>query len=413
MESSILVKLKMKKSYKRALYIIGFLLIAILVIGAIYIFYDKVVDGEDIEVDGMVSINYVNGKKINIENEKTYKFSVSNNDDKVIYYNINFLQLRGTGTYTLLYNDKVVTEGILNTTDEISTSDISVDSNDTKIYTLIVKNEGSENLKGKLNIRVQNSKVVTFADTILSNNTISDPLTNVGEDIATEDEGLIKDIDDIGVTYYFRGNIENNYVSFANLLWRIVRINGDGTVRLVLNTATETPATYYNETLEDNSYLNSNINTYLKEWLANNIDSSYVSNAIYCNDMSYADDSYLNYNRIVVNKIPTFTCLSGTIHSNIGLLSIDELVLAGASPDKENTSFYLYNKDITDTWYTMSGAKNSNNNIYLFMFDNKGKIRTDVVGNLYRNVRPVINIIKNVEATGDGTINNPYIINKL
>ena len=35
------------------------------------------------------------------------------------------------------------------------------------------------------------------------------------------------------VTYYFRGDVENNYVSFAGLIWRIVRINEDGTVRLM------------------------------------------------------------------------------------------------------------------------------------------------------------------------------------
>ena len=36
-------------------------------------------------------------------------------------------------------------------------------------------------------------------------------------------------------TYYFRGNVQNNYVNFANLTWRIVRINEDKTIRLVLN----------------------------------------------------------------------------------------------------------------------------------------------------------------------------------
>ena len=39
--------------------------------------------------------------------------------------------------------------------------------------------------------------------------------------------------DDLGITYYFRGNVENNYVKFANYYWRIIRINGDGTIRIV------------------------------------------------------------------------------------------------------------------------------------------------------------------------------------
>ena len=41
--------------------------------------------------------------------------------------------------------------------------------------------------------------------------------------------------DDYGTTYYFRGAVKNNYVQFANKCWRIVRITGDGSVKLVLH----------------------------------------------------------------------------------------------------------------------------------------------------------------------------------
>lgn len=40
--------------------------------------------------------------------------------------------------------------------------------------------------------------------------------------------------DDYGTSYYFRGKVKNNYVQFANKCWRIVRITGDGSVKLVL-----------------------------------------------------------------------------------------------------------------------------------------------------------------------------------
>lgn len=40
--------------------------------------------------------------------------------------------------------------------------------------------------------------------------------------------------DDYGMSYYFRGNVENNYVVFANMCWRIVRIDGLGNVKLAL-----------------------------------------------------------------------------------------------------------------------------------------------------------------------------------
>ena len=41
--------------------------------------------------------------------------------------------------------------------------------------------------------------------------------------------------DDYGTSYYFRGAVKNNYVEFANKCWRIVRIVGDGSVKIVLH----------------------------------------------------------------------------------------------------------------------------------------------------------------------------------
>ncbi len=39
--------------------------------------------------------------------------------------------------------------------------------------------------------------------------------------------------DNYGTSYYFRGSSENNYVKFAGYYWRIIRINGDNTVRMI------------------------------------------------------------------------------------------------------------------------------------------------------------------------------------
>ena len=39
--------------------------------------------------------------------------------------------------------------------------------------------------------------------------------------------------DDYGTSYYYRGNVENNWVKFAGYYWRILRINGDGSIRMI------------------------------------------------------------------------------------------------------------------------------------------------------------------------------------
>ena len=85
--------------------------------------------------------------------------------------------------------------------------------------------------------------------------------------------------DDYGTSYYFRGAVKNNYVQFANKCWRIVRITGDGSVKLVLhndntsevinpcasaNNSTDaafaryfgsTYTTKFNSSYEDNAYI--------------------------------------------------------------------------------------------------------------------------------------------------------------
>ena len=40
--------------------------------------------------------------------------------------------------------------------------------------------------------------------------------------------------DDYGISYYYRGNVTDNYINFAGMCWRIVRILGDGSTKLIL-----------------------------------------------------------------------------------------------------------------------------------------------------------------------------------
>src|SRR5699024_8145066 len=46
-----------------------------------------------------------------------------------------------------------------------------------------------------------------------------------------------------GITYYYVGDSEelNNWVQFAGFYWRIIRINGDGTIRMIYQGAADSP----------------------------------------------------------------------------------------------------------------------------------------------------------------------------
>ena len=172
--------------------------------------------------------------------------------------------------------------------------------------------------------------------------------------------GLYKTEDDFGDTYYFRGNVENNYVYFANKYWRIIRINGDGSVRMIYagtsahengyddsgtkDTSIGTSA--FNSSNSDNAYVgymygtassstyssthantnDSTIKTAIDTWYNNNIKNTiyeqYVVDTIYCNDRevqtldsSYTGDgsgttitAYKARERNYANKTPSLKC---------------------------------------------------------------------------------------------------------
>ena len=169
--------------------------------------------------------------------------------------------------------------------------------------------------------------------------------------------------DDYGTSYYFRGAVKNNYVEFANKCWRIVRITGDGSVKLVLhndNTAGaanpcssannstnaafarysgETYKSAFNTNENDNAYVgfmygtagasdyattHANINkstilNNLELWYKNNLESyeSKLADTIWCNDKSTVSGGlgygtnrtdYETYNRLSSTKQPTLIC---------------------------------------------------------------------------------------------------------
>jgi hypothetical protein len=49
-----------------------------------------------------------------------------------------------------------------------------------------------------------------------------------------DESSLSIEQDDLGTSYYYRGAVEDNYVTFADMCWRIVRIAGDGSIKLIL-----------------------------------------------------------------------------------------------------------------------------------------------------------------------------------
>ena len=125
-----------------------------------------------------------------------------------------------TGKIKLLTETKTVdTETTFNYTITITFVDTGADQNHNQNKTF------NGNIEVEFNI-------LTAAETILANSTVNETIPDFSQ-VATTDEGMYAAEDDLGTSYYFRGAVTNNYVSFAGYYWRIIRINGDGSIRII------------------------------------------------------------------------------------------------------------------------------------------------------------------------------------
>ena len=194
------------------------------------------------------------------------------------------------------------------------------------------------------------TKVPTFSETILANNEVKTPITTPGAAISTASEALLASTeDDYGTSYYFRGAVTNNYVEFANKCWRIVRVGGDGSVKLILHNDNPTGAanpcdaannsasaafahyngsTYtsrFNENYDDNAYIGfkygtpgsskyetthantnkSTILTNLETWYTNNLKTyeSVIDDTVWCNDKTNVTDTSYDPLRLSPNGL--------------------------------------------------------------------------------------------------------------
>ena len=404
----------MRIVYKRSLTFIGLLIVFIACIGVGYLFYDRVISpSTDVAVIDELSVNFLDGASIISNGE--YRFSVTNNGSNDVNYRIVIHDISGFDskvTYALSSSDTSVGSGekTLEEIDNIVQDNLLIQSGDTQNFILTVTNNTSTTFK--LEIEKIDDVEEYFYMTLLNQNEVVEAATSVGSEVATTSEGLIASSDDDGATYYFRGAVTNNYVTFAGLTWRIVRINGDGSVRLILDDIADTLANYNSdmEDFEDTSH--TDLFTSLQSFYDSNLSNydSYIANTRFCSEVGKTDTTYNAYTRIVTNEIPTFNCLGERFTSKIGLLTVDEVVFAGGLYGEENSEYYLYNEEIDNLWWTLSLSKEDNDTFYPFLVNETGEIVDNISGSLYRGFRPVISLNRNVLVSGSGTIDDPYVV---
>ena len=154
------------------------------------------------------------------------------------------------------------------------------------------------------------------------------------------------------------------------------------------------------------------LNTWYQENL-NDYDSHLISNK-YCVDNSLFSSEtnyvYMGYSRIIEEKTYTSNCLGENYTSRIGLLSADEVLMAGATSQEANNEYYLYIPDKTTSWWTITPSRSDATNITYFEVKTNGQVVAESIGTYFRGMRPVVNLIKKTAVTGTGTSTDPYVL---
>jgi len=236
----------------------------------------------------------------------------------------------------------------------------------------------------------------------------------------------------LGNTCYFSGDADN-YVKFAGYMWRIIRLNEDGTIRMILDG--DIGNTNWNNsgkseidggyTYEDGK--KSNVKKLLDEWYNDVLKEKdymgYIKKGKFCNDTNSKSSAL-------------FECegpfkYGGKYEEYIGLITADELKAGNSNLSYNNNSYLSYKKP----FWTMTQSSYKSNMVAssICSLENDFEITnclkdekiTDIQASYYHDyeeslyqgdrsisVRPVINIDGNayVHNTDMGTKGSPYIV---
>ena len=260
----------------------------------------------------------------------------------------------------------------------------------------------------------------------------TEPTLTTTSDASGDESGLYKSTDtNTGdPTYYFRGNVTNNYVKFAGQTWRIVRINEDGTIRIIMQKAANGKNYQFNSNPNNQSYMyydNSDAKRVLESWYNTNIDSNDELSSKVVNGYYYCQQAKVKYNSnfksgnanmaLYNSYTPNFKCNTdgngkGLVNANIGLITYDEVVHAGGYLKQVNEKYYLYN---FITW-TMSPSGINNSLSQAYTVNSDGYIKGRLLSfDAYYNSNsagfyPVINLKSDTQVSGTGTSSDPFVV---
>ena len=245
---------------------------------------------------------------------------------------------------------------------------------------------------------------------------------------ANDTSGLYVSIDtnDGRPTYYYRGEVTNNNLMFAGFSWKIVRINEDGSIRVLLSGGINNDTTYEFNSNEDNYtymyYSNSDVEGGIKHvvdaWYDEKLKSyeKYIADTEFCEQFKVAWQS----NEAVAGNVTiplysnytsNFKCSIdangyGTLKAKIGLLTYDEIIHAGNYPNHIGSNYSAYIKSNKDYLLLSPGGFSDIPRVWINGF----MVYTVSTPNPSFIVSPVISLKPDTIVAGTGTADDPYIV---
>lgn len=266
------------------------------------------------------------------------------------------ITLKGENEITVNKGDKFKDPGIAsvsdNTDGKIDTKQVKVDSNVNinKNGTYEIKYSIKDSFDNKTEV-IRTVKVVQILDKIVKKETDK--------------------------TNYYKGNDNNNYIKLDGILFKIVGLNEDGSVKV---TSSEPLA------FVDYNSADTWLNDYFYDKLSDNVKKYIKTDSKWCNEVISNTDNYTKCNKYGKKKA-------------VGLLSVADI---NNSKDKEENSDLLGQQS-----FLLTNQK-GNKIIKMIPIDNKfdTNSKKEVSG-----IRPTINLKNNIIiSSGNGTDSSPYII---
>lgn len=235
-------------------------------------------------------------------------------------------------------------------------------------------------------------------------------LNDIVKDTKTDEYG--NGVYTINNELVYRGDDVDNYVSFNDQLWRIVKVDSEGDIKLVLAESTQDYYPWddaYNSDKKENvgvttDYLHTSIRKTLDDYYEKNLKreskAKIVSKNLCVGKYTITDSFSIEKECSVTKENEKVGLLTATDYQNASLDT------ACINLNNQECSNYNYlSNDKINTWLINSTADNSYTALYVY------ENIQESYANYPKRISPTIYLTsKSIILNGEGTIEKPYII---